>query len=197
MCIRPDPQVCLQGFVALLGGRGGGQERVSGAVFYLCSNDEGDSVDSLGCSFSSTPRIPMVESCPFQKLRLRGSPVSGHTPLHEKRGQSASLQQLTPWWAPVFRPLLGLLEVKPPRSKAVCRLRFKGRQAGNPREFQRPCLGPQWSAPQVEKIASFSEVNIFTGVLGEAPVNRRLWIISEGITRCRAHCLLCLHRLRP
>lgn len=53
-----------------------GEKRVFGAVFYLCSNDEGDSEDSQVVDFPH-PCGRIVP--PFQKLRPEGSPAPPHT----------------------------------------------------------------------------------------------------------------------
>lgn len=150
----PDPGVCLRGFNYC---SGVGEMERRGSL----ECDEGD---------SEFPRMLIPAAHPYGRIMPISeaqSPV--HTPLHEERGQSASLQQLTLWWVPVFRP--PLLEVKTPAPMQFVDSNLKGGRQGALENFRDLACGSGGQTHSCEKITSFLEVNTFTSIFGAFPAN--------------------------
>lgn len=163
-----------------------GEKRVFWVVFYLCSNDEGNSEDSQVVDFPH----PCGRIVPISEAETRGKP-SPHTHLfmrREGRGPACSgpypsgFQCSGPCW------------VKTPCPKAAHRPPCKGRQAGIPQGFQRPGLWLKGSGPQL-LVPGFLKINTLTSIFRAHPVNQPLCMISEGIAHFCAHCCLHLHQL--
>lgn len=143
------------------------------------------------------PPIPVAELCPFQKLKLEGSPIPSTLLFLSREGRVPASSTLHPAGFQFSSPCWDCWTSKLPAPKQFTDSNVKGGRQGVPKNFRGLACGSRGQAHSCEKISSFLKINILTNIFGESPVSRPLCVISEGIAHFCAHCHLCLHQLWP